>query len=38
MPDSNLQSYVDALPLIAILRGLEPDQALDVADCLVDAS
>jgi len=37
MLDQDFQSYLDRLPLIAILRGLTPDQALDVAGCLIDA-
>jgi len=37
MLDQDFQSYLERLPLIAILRGLVPDQAVDVAACLVDA-
>jgi len=37
MSDQDFQSYLDKLPLIAILRGLLPEQALDVAGCLIDA-
>ena len=32
-----LREYLNAMPLVAILRGVQPDEALDVAQVLVDA-
>ncbi|WP_299131291.1 2-dehydro-3-deoxy-6-phosphogalactonate aldolase [uncultured Amaricoccus sp.] len=33
----DLQPYLDRLPLVAILRGVTPDEALDIGRALVDA-
>lgn len=34
---SNFHTWLDPLPLVAILRGLRPDEAVDVGDALVGA-
>ena len=37
MPATTLQSALQGVPLVAILRGIAPDEALGVGQALVDA-
>ena len=35
--NEKLTFFLDAMPIVAILRGITPDKSIEVADCLFDA-
>ena len=37
MTENPFRDWLDPLPLVAILRGVEPDEVIDIAEALVDA-